>query len=139
MDSSISYYLSYKELFQDKVSHIFILPLSDINFLYSCKASRSNTLDSRTSRQILRTKVQLTQLKELSLIPAVTLPPAPKPRISGMSRDGVVEMKFSEPMRPPAFIKDKRRSLKEQLELADIDVTRDIVDFEFSQKSETKV
>ena len=58
-------------------------------------------------------------------------PPAPpEPFISGISREGTLEMKFTEPMVVPKF-KSNKRSLEEGISLSQIDVTRDILDFEF--------
>jgi len=54
----------------------------------------------------------------------------PEPFIGGISRDGKVEIKFSEPMVLPDFAKNKR-FLEEGLKLSQIDVTRDVMDFEF--------
>ena len=54
---------------------------------------------------------EVTPLKKLIKKDA-PLPPAPKPRIDSMSRDGQVEMKFSEPMKVPGAVADGRRNLQ---------------------------
>lgn len=62
-------------------------------------------------------------------------PPNPEPYIQGITRDGIIAMKFSEEMIVPNFV-GKRRMLEatgEKIELSKIDATG-IVDIKFGQK-----
>jgi len=45
-------------------------------------------------------------------------------------------MKFSEPIKVPKFKdSESRRQMEEAFSLSEIDVTRDVVDFDFGQKA----
>ena len=70
-------------------------------------------------------------------------PPKPKMNIDKISRDGKIEVAFNQDMwvpkfRKPAKNKTKKRRLKTSLLLSEFDVTRDIIDLDFSLQSEVK-